>query len=281
MGWSLGLEEEYFNFNTIITNDLILYANWEMVNSGGDEETGIDLNVYYSGITNQVGQQLKQDLNTIIRNGFEGLSYNSANTILNLTDKDPNNPSNVILIYSGYSVSGEWDNGLTWNKEHVWPQSLLGVKAGGVNSASNLHNLKPANPSYNPSRGNNPFTNELLIKGEPVREEVRGDIARILFYMVVMYPEYNLVDRALVVYEMAYLQTLLQWHESDPVDDFEMNRNNIIYHYQGNRNPFIDRPYYVERMFSVTIEKESDHTYYINVEMVYDPYLERKERFIN
>lgn len=61
-GWSFGLEDEgYFNFNTIITNDLILYASWEMISSGGDEETGIDLNVYYSGITNQVGQQLKQD----------------------------------------------------------------------------------------------------------------------------------------------------------------------------------------------------------------------------
>ena len=38
------------------------------------------------------------------------------------------------------------------------------------------------------------------------------------------------------------LSSLLQWHIDDPVDDFEVNRNNIIYGYQENRNPFIDHP---------------------------------------
>ena len=38
------------------------------------------------------------------------------------------------------------------------------------------------------------------------------------------------------------LATLLQWHELDPVDDFEINRNNLIYGFQNNRNPFIDHP---------------------------------------
>jgi hypothetical protein len=42
------------------------------------------------------------------------------------------------------------------------------------------------------------------------------------------------------------LDTLLNWHRNDPPDDFEMNRNNVIYNWQRNRNPFIDAPELVE-----------------------------------
>ena len=42
------------------------------------------------------------------------------------------------------------------------------------------------------------------------------------------------------------LATLLDWHRNDPPDDFEMNRNNVVYQWQFNRNPFIDQPDMVE-----------------------------------
>ena len=241
------------------------------------EPSSVDLNVYYSGITNQTGETLKSALYTVVRTGFSGKNYDAAKYILNITDADIDNPGNVILMYTGWSKSGTWDGGSTWNREHVWPQSLLGQSAGGsVNSASDLHNLKPTDQAYNSSRGNSPFSDSLLIKGSPVREEVRGDIARILFYMVVMYPELELVDTAPNVYEMAYLSTLLEWHANDPVDAFEMRRNNLIHEYQGNRNPFIDRPYYVERLFSVTLS--NNETVYVQVyTVVYDPYLNKKQ----
>tara|TARA_Y100000739_G_C20599278_1_gene462067 strand:- start:1957 stop:2475 length:519 start_codon:yes stop_codon:yes gene_type:complete len=38
------------------------------------------------------------------------------------------------------------------------------------------------------------------------------------------------------------LSSLIQWHIDDPVDDFERNRNEIIFGFQQNRNPFIDHP---------------------------------------
>jgi endonuclease I len=46
------------------------------------------------------------------------------------------------------------------------------------------------------------------------------------------------------------MSTLKDWHEEDPVDDFERHRNEVIYtDYQSNRNPFIDHPEYVEQIW--------------------------------
>jgi endonuclease I len=159
------------------------------------------------------------------------------------------------LIYTQDSVSGVWDAGVTWNREHVWPQSLLGEEAGGTNIASDLHNLKPADPGTNSSRGNKYFDNVTTSVSYEPTDEVKGDIARILFYMIVMYDYLDLIDGTPDVYEMALLATLLSWHEADPVDDFELNRNDVIYSYQFNRNPFIDYPHFVEMIFG-------SHSYY-------------------
>ncbi|MFA7075909.1 MAG: endonuclease, partial [Candidatus Izemoplasmatales bacterium] len=110
-----------------------------------------------------------------------------------------------------------------------------------------LQNLKPANPSENSSR-NNRYYDDISVGGvsyEP-RDEVKGDLARILLYMWTMYDELELVNTNPTVHEMAMLDKILEWHELDPVDDFERNRNDIIFDYQKNRNPYIDYPEFVD-----------------------------------
>ncbi len=98
----------------------------------------------------------------------------------------------------------------------------------------------------------------------------RGDVARAIFYMDVRYEggthsetgadEPDLIvtgDRSLIVStntnrdvgHMAMLSVLLQWHADDPVDEDEQFRNDIVYQYQGNRNPFIDQPEWVTMLF--------------------------------
>ena len=52
------------------------------------------------------------------------------------------------------------------------------------------------------------------------------------------------------------LSTLLEWHFSDPVDSFERNRNEVIFSYQNNRNPFIDYPEFVEKIWQITVVNE-------------------------
>jgi endonuclease I len=202
---------------------------------------------------------LMASLRPIVRtalNSSELLSvnYGDARQILEITDRDPNNPSNVILIYRQTSVKGLWDGGITWNREHVWPQSLMGVSTenSSRHKGADLHNLKPANPSENSSRGNKYFSEATTTTSYAPPAVVRGDIARIMFYMITMYPDLSLVDitsGSPATYQMAQFSLFIKWHLEDPVDAFEQNRNGVIYQYQGNRNPFIDHQELVCRMF--------------------------------
>ena len=76
-------------------------------------------------------------------------------------------------------------------------------------------------------------------------DEYRGDIARILFYMTLMYPHLTLVEKGSPLANegsiyYGYLDVLLRWNEEDPVSYYELERNETIFGKQGNRNPFID-----------------------------------------
>lgn len=203
---------------------------------------------YYDDAAGLVGNDLLLALRTIIRTGVIDLSYDAAKTILAETDRDPNNPNNLIQVYSGNSVPGTWDNGSTWNREHIWPQSRM---TGIYNSDDDLHNLKPSSQSENSSRGNKYFDNETTSNTYAPRDEVKGDIARILLYMTVMYPELQLTDTYYSDgHYMGMLAVVEEWHRNDPVDEFERNRNEVIYSYQNNRNPFIDYPLFYDLIYN-------------------------------
>ncbi len=214
-----------------------------------DPDAELVLTTYYASATSLTGEALLLELRSIIQTGFVRVSYGDSRYILDETDRDPLNSNNVILVYLGTSVSGVWDDGATWNREHVWPQSLLGtdVNNNSKNVGTDLHNLKPANPSENTSRSNR-YYDTVAIGGLSYtpRAAVRGDLARILFYMIVMYDYLQLINSTPSLYQMAMLNVLIQWHIDDPVDDFERNRNEVIFSYQKNRNPFIDYPEFVD-----------------------------------
>lgn len=230
---------------TVVVHVLGLEASFEIV-----VESAIPtLSGYYSAASQLEGSALVSALRLLLNTGLTMKTYGDARYLLNITDRDPQNASNVILVYLGTSVSGVWDGGTTWNREHVWPQSLMGCSAdnSSTDRCADLHNLKPANPSMNSSRGNKYYGLTTTTTTFAPRAEVRGDLARILLYMFVMYSDLTLsttyVDQPLT---MGLLTVLLEWHEEDPVDAFELNRNEIIYDQQGNRNPFIDHPHLVD-----------------------------------
>ncbi len=222
---------------------------------------------YYDNAEGLSEQALRSALHNII-DDHTVKSYGDARYILDETDQDPGNSSNIILVYTGNSVSGSWDSGETWNREHVWSKSH-GFPDESDIAYSDLHNLKPCHPDVNTDRGDKDFEvggsthgiatlcNYTSTTWEP-RDEVKGDIARIMLYMVVRYEgdvsgeaDLELVNE-LTSYpdpEFGIFSTLLQWHYDDPVDDFERNRNDVIYSHQNNRNPFIDHPEYVSKIW--------------------------------
>tara|TARA_B100000579_G_scaffold197867_1_gene161731 strand:+ start:16526 stop:18769 length:2244 start_codon:yes stop_codon:yes gene_type:complete len=235
-------------------------------------------NSYYQTCNGLTGDELKEELHNIIKN-HTAFSYTTTKTILRDADEDPNNPSNIILVYSGNSID-KFDFASNfepdfWNREHVWPKSHGDFDAGDpfeVPLYTDAHNLKPVDHSMNTLRGEKDFDNggEVVFNGsietlcystnstfEP-RDEVKGDIARIILYMDVRYEggdnEPNLVPLdGLTTYpnpQIGVLSTLLDWHEMDPPDAFEKRRNDVIYEWQGNRNPFIDYPEFADYIYN-------------------------------
>lgn len=243
-----------FDFNETITSNLVLNAIFKA------KDDPYVYTGYYQGADGLYGDSLEVFLNQLLNSTYSGVDYGAARYILDDSDQDPNNTNNLILVYLGTSISGVWDYGVTWNREHVWPQSFLGVSADNdvVNAASDLQNLKPANPSTNSSRSNKYYGNTTNALTYEPRDEVKGDIARILFYMDIMYDNLSLIyaDEG-STYEMGNLGILLEWHELDPVDQFESRRNDIIENHQGNRNPFIDHPEFVDKIYNYNTSQTS------------------------
>jgi endonuclease I len=246
-----------FDETVLITSNTTLYAIWQ------SEQTYTG---YYQSISNVTDGQLLMSLRQLITT-MNLKTYGEARYLLDDTDRDPSKPANVILVYNRASVSGEWDGGITWNREHVWPQSYLGASAENslANIASDLQNLKPANPSINSSRGNNAFVSgsgvyKLGGGGFYPGDADRGDIARILLYMHV---RWGLTINTSTVGD---LNLLLRWHKQDPVDNFERNRNELIYTYQGNRNPFIDYPDFAERIWGPIVVTSTNQTQTIHID---------------
>ncbi|NOZ46475.1 MAG: T9SS type A sorting domain-containing protein, partial [Chlorobi bacterium] len=218
---------------------------------------------YYDNAEGLSGDALKSALHNIIKNHTE-LSYNALRDyILKASDEDPNNSNNVILLYTGRSQSKSSFGGdpNEWNREHVWAKSHGGF-GNDPPAGTDAHHIRPSDVSVNSDRSSKDFdeggTQHSEATGcyytsntwEP-RDAVKGDVARMMFYMSVRYegdnsePDLELVNAVGTSGpEFGNLATLLNWNEQDPVDEFESHRNEVIYSYQHNRNPFIDHPEY-------------------------------------
>jgi endonuclease I len=232
---------------------------------------------YYQSVNGLTGQALQVGLREIISTE-RTRSYDDARDILQISDRDPSNYNNVILVYKRTSVLGLWDGGNTWNREHVWPQSLL----SGA-SKSDLHNLKPADPNVNSSRGNNAFAEgsgsyKLVPGGFYPGDEAKGDIARIIFFMITRYSQLN-------INTMGSLPMFMRWHEEDPVDAKEIHRNEILFQEQENRNPFIDHPEFVSLIWgsaqaSYTVASDNEIITNVNYVEVLISYYKTQSKYV-
>ena len=206
---------------------------------------------YYGDIENLYGDELVAALRKVIVDTHTyKTSYGEAKTMLAHTDKDPLKPGYIIMTYTKDSIVSTWDQGITWNREHIWPKSLSGgiyttMSDSTRNAGSDLHHIRPALTSINSSRGNKAYgaiTNEQTFYPG---DEFIGDTARILFYLSVRY------DMSITGLKVCNdISLLLEWNSTDKVDNLERNRNISVQEIQGNFNPFIDNPWIAERIWA-------------------------------
>lgn len=214
---------------------------------------------YYNGV-NGTGATLKAQLTTAMASGHIQRAYGDFRYSAALHDADPDQPGNILLAYNGASVSSTWNSGSTWNREHVWPQSLQPGSASN-SSRGNLgdpHALLPCNPGINSSRGNKPFGSADTTGGYRslgsyyfTGDTDKGNVARSLFYSATRWSSQgiNLTNGFPGSNQMGDLNALVAWHFLDTPDAFERRRNHVIYsqplnpsYYTNNRNAFIDLP---------------------------------------
>lgn len=225
---------------------------------------------YYDGITG-TGADLENQLYELTRSRQVQRRYGDFRFSAAITDADPKQPGNILLAYNRASVSATWDSGNTWNREHVWPQSLQPGSASNSTTGhlGDPHALRPSDPGINSSRGNRPFgfaettgsfgglSGGYYFPGD----DDKGDIARQLFYSETRYGRELGIDLVLGFpgsNQMGDLASLLQWHLLDPPDEFERRRNHTIYsqaenpsYYTNNRNPYIDDPEFAYHVFAL------------------------------
>ena len=221
---------------------------------------------YYKRVNlNDDSEVIKETLGQIISANYVKHSYKDNNTVLKYTDPDPKGSGKAICIYSGRALESG-----AWNKEHVWAKSH-GFPQESYEPYCDAHHLRPSTTKINSTRSNKDFgevpnatpdaygnkTNNVLF--EP-RDEVKGDIARMMFYMETRYgsnTKYNLklvnsqtTSASDLNGRFGNLETLIKWHYEDPVSKEEIYRNNVIFdNYQHNRNPYIDHPEYVDYVY--------------------------------
>jgi hypothetical protein len=166
------------------------------------------------------------------------------------TDCVKSDTSEVSLIYLGTMKNSAWNNGEEWNQEHMWPKSKLSTSQ----EKGDIMQLRPSNPSENSSRGNTAYGESGGYYNPNKRgQSVRGDAARMALYMYVRYGSSSMWGSGGVIESM---NVLLRWMEEDPVDTWEMGRNDAVQSVTGTRNVFVDYPEYAWLLFGKEIPND-------------------------
>ena len=257
-------------------------------NSGIRHETcttlaGTTVDTYYTGeytfdaLSELSGDALLQSLRTLMKSTHTyQTSYDECRDLAVKTDCENADGVTINLMYSSYvSNRGEYikDTSKGWNREHVWPKSLGGFNTSGA--GSDLHHIRPTDSSLNGTRGNDKYgyaTGNIkemygtVVTGgahggkkgggymEPL-DNTKGDVARICLYVYVRYGG-DLSECSSITNVFQSVDVLLEWCALDPVDTWEMGRNEVVYAIQGNRNVFIDYPELAWQLFSQELPEE-------------------------
>ena len=204
-------------------------------------KTSYDILSSYTGGTSQSNapsSELYRELKTLMTKAHTHINnYNETRDLFQYTDCQ-NGGGKISSFYSGKMIGPSWDGG--WNREHTWPNS----KGLAGSDEDDLMMLRPTSVSENSSRGNMAYgksSGYYHPNSESNGEyDLRGDVARICLYVYVRWGNTGYMWGASGVIES--LDVLLEWMEADPVDTWELGRNDSVESITGTRNVFVDYP---------------------------------------
>lgn len=233
----------------------------------------------YAALDRLEGADIKRAVSSLAARGHRPLSYRELWDVLKDADRHPSRPGHVIGLYSRAAIPVQCTEGnapsgcqQTWNREHVWPSSKVFPRRDQW-AHTDAHHIAAEIVRCNSLRGNL----DLGVGGrlhlecgsrrgrgasmtwEP-SDAAKGQVARMLMYVAVRYegdplgnrtPDLELVQRATRDGEprLGNLCVLLRWHQAFPVTQQERDRHAAVVRFQGNRNPFIDRPDLAQRIW--------------------------------
>jgi len=241
---------------------------------------------YYNTVNEKKGKELQTSLNQIIKN-HRSVTYAEVWIYYQFTDLKPNGkiwdiysdnpqgtPAYEFEFRTGQCINIGSSEGICYTREHSFCQSWFG--GGQAAPYTDIFHLYPVDGWINTIRNNSPygkvttpsrtFTNgsKMGINTypnapgvscyEPI-DNFKGDIARTFFYMAAryMFEDGGFQVESPMTFKSQLqpwaLNMLLEWHQLDPVDQKEIDRNNAIYAIQKNRNPFIDHPEWVFKIW--------------------------------
>lgn len=231
----------------------------------------------YDQLSELYGDQLLTELRTLLtQTHTKTTTYAQCKDLAVKTDCENGDGTTISLIYTSYSaIRSDYINDQTngWNREHVWPKSQGGFSETDT-PGCDLHHVRPSDSLVNSTRGNRLFgtvSNGKNANGaeytgyalggastsgyfEPL-DNVKGDVARICLYVYVRYGgEYSKCGKITNVFQS--VDVLLDWCALDPVDTWEMGRNEVVAAIQGNRNVFIDYPELAWLLFDEQIPED-------------------------
>ncbi len=260
---------------TVSAAGTLQYNYSDSSNSGKRDEDATTLNGtgaadYYTGsyafsnLSAQSSSSLLRSLRTLLTSTHKkNSSYDNCQDMADQTDCQNNN-GKVTLLYTNLITTST-----NWNREHVWPKSLGGFNTSGP--GADMHHIRPSDNLVNNNRGSLKFGEVSggkesiggnaasgILGGyfndtyfEPL-DNVKGDVARICLYMYVRYgASHSKCSSITNVFQS--VDVLLAWCLLDPVDTWELGRNEVVEAYQGNRNVFIDYPEYAWLLFGRSV----------------------------
>ena len=216
-----------------------------------------------SSISGVPSSPLYQELQDLMQENHKvTTSYGESRYLMCYTDCQNNNYSaGISAFYSGRNVGPNWDSGSTWNREHCWPKSKTGTPSVGNSTrgeAADIMTLRPAVSNINSSRGNKAYGegrdyyNPNSVSSGSYN--LHGDVARIVLYTYVRWGNTSYMWGSGGVMENK--DVLLKWMAEDPVDTWELARNDSVESITGTRNVFVDYPEFAFLLFNESIPED-------------------------